>query len=654
MVAVLVGGSLATCASIQAQDMALGPEPDSTSVTGSISDTLLFKIEGFPYRRGAILDSTNPVEQYHLDLSDILSFVPGSFGFDFGNVGWPDQWTYLGISPSSIALSVDRINLRDAFSDRPLYDAAQVDLLDSIELTPSSIGGHMRVDTRVRSFDVNHPFTELKYKTGRGGLQSISGTHVQHRNWHLLGAPTVAQFVFRYASYTWGGDYPNSDSDMSQLYARIGFTAARWRVRLSNSYTLRKRGAHRGVKPKPGRGFDSVYERFDASVVDPNATQRMQRNDIGLTVEHQWDAGVKPLSVFASFSTYYWRYSNVDRIEALSHDYALGVEQEIPKVIDKHAISVRFVMEASDFRNTGLFEGRGSGPRARLNLTVDDNFSFGRTAGRASIGWRQVDAWAYPTLSGRLARSIGEVGLALEGEVGGRAPSRLEEVGGVGIRAFSGELQVVGTGGLRAVVNLPDFKLPVSLTAFYTTTSNPIEIVRIADAEYQIVQSDGTMSWLGVTGSIHWNAKAPRGTYATFSPTIQSPNAGTDELMLIALKNSLPSLYLSARFGYRNQFFLGDLDLDVYLFGKYWSRTQSRIYDPVSGLLVLPQPGTATTFGQSGTVDFRIDAGIREATIFLSLDNILADFLYPGTLVVPVYPLLPKAFRFGLLWPITD
>jgi hypothetical protein len=54
----------------------------------------------------------------------------------------------------------------------------------------------------------------------------------------------------------------------------------------------------------------------------------------------------------------------------------------------------------------------------------------------------------------------------------------------------------------------------------------------------------------------------------------------------------------------------------------------------------------------SGTLDIRFEAGIREAKLFFSLDNILAQLVYPGALIVPVYPLPDQAFRFGVFWPI--
>jgi hypothetical protein len=91
----------------------------------------------------------------------------------------------------------------------------------------------------------------------------------------------------------------------------------------------------------------------------------------------------------------------------------------------------------------------------------------------------------------------------------------------------------------------------------------------------------------------------------------------------------------------------------VYAVGRFWSSFSSRRYDPVTGVLALPEAG-ARTIGNSGTLDLRIEAGIRSATAFVGFENVLAGLSYPGTTLVPNYPLAAQAFRFGILWPIDN
>jgi hypothetical protein len=54
-------------------------------------------------------------------------------------------------------------------------------------------------------------------------------------------------------------------------------------------------------------------------------------------------------------------------------------------------------------------------------------------------------------------------------------------------------------------------------------------------------------------------------------------------------------------------------------------------------------------------LDVGLEAGIREATLFFSMENVLSGTpVQPGTLIVPVYPLPERRFRFGVYWPILD
>jgi hypothetical protein len=54
-------------------------------------------------------------------------------------------------------------------------------------------------------------------------------------------------------------------------------------------------------------------------------------------------------------------------------------------------------------------------------------------------------------------------------------------------------------------------------------------------------------------------------------------------------------------------------------------------------------------------LDVALKAGIRDATLFLTFENVLSGTsLQPGVLVVPVYPLPEQRFRFGVFWPIWE
>jgi hypothetical protein len=88
----------------------------------------------------------------------------------------------------------------------------------------------------------------------------------------------------------------------------------------------------------------------------------------------------------------------------------------------------------------------------------------------------------------------------------------------------------------------------------------------------------------------------------------------------------------------------------------------SRWFHPATGRLVVPPrpspvpgPGAPPKVGPSGTVDVHAEAQLRDATLFFTFQNVQAGTqLQPGTFVVPVYPLPPQQFRFGVFWPIFD
>src|SRR5688572_20452723 len=106
------------------------------------------------------------------------------------------------------------------------------------------------------------------------------------------------------------------------------------------------------------------------------------------------------------------------------------------------------------------------------------------------------------------------------------------------------------------------------------------------------------------------------------------------------------------RIGARFTLFQRDLDLDVYLQGRYWTEMRSRLFHPPTGLLVVPSL-SHPVFGSSGTLDVVAEIGIRTATLFMAYENVLSGtVIMRGNLIVPVYPLPERRFRFGVYWPI--
>src|SRR5690606_37192624 len=113
-------------------------------------------------------------------------------------------------------------------------------------------------------------------------------------------------------------------------------------------------------------------------------------------------------------------------------------------------------------------------------------------------------------------------------------------------------------------------------------------------------------------------------------------------------------LWLRAHVGARYLLFTGDLDLDVSLQGRYWTRFQGRTLHAPTGLLVLPE-ASARPVDTSGTLDLVVQGGVRTATLFLAFENMLSGTeLLVGNLIVPTYPLPARRLRFGIYWPILN
>jgi hypothetical protein len=188
---------------------------------------------------------------------------------------------------------------------------------------------------------------------------------------------------------------------------------------------------------------------------------------------------------------------------------------------------------------------------------------------------------------------------------------------------------------------------------FVNSTQDPLGLLPATSDSFAVVQSSSGFVRSGLIAGFGWRDRLERGFYGFLQSTIQTSNGGSGDPMTAALDESIPSFHGSLRFGIRYLLFQGDLDLDVYVTGRYWSRFRSLSYDPITGALALTAPDSPEV-GNSGTLDVRMEAGIRTATAFVGMENVLARSTYPGAMLVPYYPLPARVFRFGIFWPIDN
>jgi len=202
-------------------------------------------------------------------------------------------------------------------------------------------------------------------------------------------------------------------------------------------------------------------------------------------------------------------------------------------------------------------------------------------------------------------------------------------------------------GGMRGRWGILD----ASLTGFVHRTEDALEVLALNDDSARAVFVPGTAGFRGLTFDAGWRRNTRRGLYASIQPTLL---ISTPEPQPFDRDAVLPRIFGRGRIGARILLFRGDLDIDAFVEARAWSEMRSRTLQPATGLLVLPRAGDPS-IPASSALGVYVEAGLREATIFLAYENALAGTgLLAGNMNVPVYPLPEQAFRFGVYWPIWD
>ena len=151
-----------------------------------------------------------------------------------------------------------------------------------------------------------------------------------------------------------------------------------------------------------------------------------------------------------------------------------------------------------------------------------------------------------------------------------------------------------------------------------------------------------------------FRTQTKKGLWANINPVFRSASTDAASNLAIAWKESLPSSWATATLGWKATLFDNDLELNAYARARYWKGMGGlRLHTP-TGLLVLPFD-ISEQVESNWLVDFVAEAGVREATIFISFENAFSGTtaLF-GNLIVPDYPLPKQRTRFGVFWPISN
>lgn len=311
-------------------------------------------------------------------------------------------------------------------------------------------------------------------------------------------------------------------------------------------------------------------------------------------------------------------------------------------------------------------------PRGALHIGLRDSLRLGATHLAVAAGGHLTAQQTYPSVTARTKWQTGSVQLSASLTVTGQRGAWIEEAGFPGVRPLQAErggiadALVAGTVGARTHWKTFDLQL----TGFAHQIRNAVDLyaARPAGADataytdsVTVRRTSTPVRRVGLTAAGGWRRDARRGLYATGRGTLLSTLTADASVLHERLARTLPSVYGQARVGARFVLFT-DLRTDLYVQARGWGAMHSRWLHPRTGRLVVPPlqtpvPGTGapSTVGPSGTIDLHAEVRLQGATLFFTVQHIQAGTgLQPGTFVVPVYPLPPQQFRFGVFWPIFD
>ncbi len=594
-----------------------------------------------------------PALHQALDLAELLGEVPGTFLYRFAAPGWPDGWSYHGLPPQRAATTLNDLPFSHVFTGRPGFDVAPTAFVARPAVETARLHRPATVGTRLRSFASAGPITEIKYWKGAAGLESIDAVHAQHRSRSLFGNPGALNVMGSYSGRGASGVYPGSRLRRGrQVQLRLQYGQRLWAVEVLNVHTRRTIGAHGGVIPEDS-GFESVYATVGAIVENPRATRRIVRND--LHASSRLPVLGAPITVSGFWTAETFRYRDEVDTVGTSAD-RLGFRVALP-IVSRPGRSAGLELDgwAEQIAPRLRYVGEPL-RRSELHVAVRDSFSVLGWDVQARLSAHTYDGSVHPGGRIEVAKRAAALRFFAGGTLSGEPPSPVELMGFRALGAapddrsgriadtFVGASWSGGTFDLRVRVHGSRTSQPrdVYMTTDYMTVPDSAAVLFAPSAAYRA----------GAAVDLGWRRDAEIGLYAILQPSLVTLLNRSDAELHERVARALPEWFGRARIGARRLLFRGDLDLDAFAEAYVWSTTAGRALHPETGLLAVPLI-TSRTFGPSSMINVGAEAGVRDATFFFIFQNVLAGTKWmTGNLIVPVYPLPPQQFRFGVYWPI--
>ncbi len=581
----------------------------------------------------------------------LLADVPGVFHYDLGVPGWADGVSFGGLAPHRASLTLDGIPATDLFSGRPAFELLPLDALAPLRLAPR-YGTPAGVEADLRAFAASVPVTELRYRTGGGGIQFISATHGQTRRpgfvRRLGGDRARLHALFHVSGRQADGDYAGFDVSGWQAIGRIGIALPALSLEVTERHGRDRAGAPGGVAPTGV--FDTVFDPDLALVLAPNAERETIRNDLAaalrlpvfgapLTVAGYWTA-----ETFRTIGS-----PNVtDTLEARGDRFGFRAVQ--PFRLGPHRLSVRAEGWTDETDAAGAFPDGGSS--GTLHLAVGDSLALGGFDVGLAAGVHTGSGTTFPTFDVRVERSGDAVQAFVAARRAGALYGPMEHDGFADIvqatAPLGDERTLVAEAGLD--VALGPFDLGLGAEAIQQT--DPRLLLADADTSVTFVTAAGTFRRVTGTVRLGWRDRAARGVYLRAQANTHTFLNPDDSDLHRREADAVPPFWGTARLGFRAlDLFDGALDLDLAVRGRGWTAFRGRRFHAPTALFALP-PVDARPVDASGTLDVLAEAGIGggRATVFVIYENALASRAYAGSYVVPVYPLPGPRLRFGVFW----
>ena len=612
----------------------------------------------------------------HVSVEMMLADQVGGFLYDLGEYGWPHGWSPRGLAPHRVHLWFDGFSLDHALTGRPRFELLPPSFLSPPRTGFDPGGGAVGVHTSWRAYEPKRPVTELRYRFDNSGLHAIEAGHSQKRRLDLFGRPGLLHLTFGYGGRKADGVYDGSRLRKERrIWGRLQYQTNDWTFELSDRSSLYRIGAHGGAIP-PGETFSTIYALpvAGSSVRAPNAQRKTVRNDLTARVRGPL---VPLLDRRAELSAGWTSNASDFRPDRGTTDTTWTVKMDGGHLrfrqslrVGAHTLtgSVRGALWRIDEGNVPQIDGT----RGAAHALLRDSLRLGATDLVVDAGGHVTTEQTYPSLTARARRSVGPLRLSASVTATGQRGAWIEDDGFAPyVRALNGERSGIADhvieGTVEARTEVGPFAL--GLNAFAHQIRNAVDLYAVSTGASPPTTITDTVAArapstpvqrAGLTLSLGWREDARRGLYVTGRGTLLESLRANESPLHARLARTLPRAYGEGRIGARFVLFT-DLTTDLYVRARGWTAMNSRWFHPPTGRLVVPPrqapipnaPGLDV--GPSGTVDVRAEVQLRSAQLFFTFQNIQAGTqLQPGTFVVPVYPLPPQQFRFGVFWPIFD